>query len=189
MRNLTDKYPHEVETPAGSFTVVTDFRDWIRFSEMLQTKDLSDTEKLYIAAQYFMKDTPSDAMTALVGLCSFYARKTYEQTADLFKPSKRKGTGRKPSYSFEVDADCIEAGFLATYNIDLETVPYLHWHKFMALLENLPENSEFRRRVAARNTNIGKIKDADERARLRRYLSEISIAEAPSDEEIGSLFW
>lgn len=184
--SLTDKFPTEVETPQGAFKVCTDFRDWIRFSQMLAS-DLSDEDKLLISTEYYLKEIPTDATVCLVGLCSFYSRKSYEEVAELFKPHKR--TPKKPSYSFEVDADCIMAGFLATYGIDLENVPYMHWHKFMALLENLPEETEFRHRVAVRNTNLAKIKDADERARLRKYYNSIKIAERPSDEEIGSLFW
>lgn len=188
MRSLTDKYPTTIKTPTGDWKICTDYRDWIRFSEMLKTNELTDEEKLYIASQYFLREHPCDAMEALIGLCSFYARKSYEDTKRLFRPSKKKAT-KKPSFDFEVDADCIEAGFLATYNVDLDSISYLHWHKFMGLLENLPEGTEFRHRVAARNTNLAKIKDADERARLRQYLATINIAEAPSDEDIGSLFW
>lgn len=57
----------------------------------------------------------------------------------------------KPKYSLKHDADYIYASFMQAYGIDLlEEHGKLHWFKFKALLNGLPEDTKFRQVISIR---------------------------------------
>lgn len=54
---------------------------------------------------------------------------------------------------FEIDAGLIYAGFMQCYGIDLIDIEYLHWHKFLSLLINMPESAKLSTVVEVRQYN------------------------------------
>lgn len=57
----------------------------------------------------------------------------------------------KPEYSLKHDADYIYASFMQAYGMDLlEEHGKLHWFKFKALLNGLPEDTKFRQVISIR---------------------------------------
>ena len=66
----------------------------------------------------------------------------------------------------------------------------MHWWQFGILLDGLSEKTEFKQRVMYRNTNTAGIKDVKERQRIERIQRAIAIPmPAPTDEEMGAMFW
>lgn len=95
----------------------------------------------------------------------------------------------KQLYDFVFDAKYIISGFWQDYGIDL-TETDMHWWKFRILLDGLSSGTEFKQRVMYRNTNTADIKDVKERQRIQRIQRAIAIPQpAPSDDEIGGMFW
>lgn len=131
---LEDGLPEEYE----GMPLSTDFRNMIRLDLILHDPELSETEKTYAALNQLYPETPSDPYKALEGLEWFFLRG---------KKSDGKGTGKadKKGFDFEQDDSKIYAAFLATYQISLSTVEYLHWWEFMALFESLPETTLIQR--------------------------------------------
>lgn len=75
---------------------------------------------------------------------------------------------QKGSYSIDLDATYIYTGFRQAYGIDLhQELGKLHWQEFQALLRDLPENTMFGEIVKIRGTDLSKIKDPDERKRMK----------------------
>ena len=69
------------------------------------------------------------------------------------------------------------------------TVDYMHWWKFRALLDGLRDDTEIKRRMYYRSVDTSKIKNKDERKRIRRIQAEIRLPqEVMSDEEIANAF-
>lgn len=55
---------------------------------------------------------------------------------------------------FDYDADSIYASFMQAYGMDLiEQQGKLHWHKFVALLNGLPEESPLKKIISVRSWN------------------------------------
>lgn len=196
MKALYEPYPEDVVVKGRLYPVVTDFREWIKFHDMMRDPEVTQHELAYGMMQYYEADVPTDSNDAVCGVVSFYLRKDPEETYGILFPqsktdiTKKPEEKKKPLYDYGFDADCIAAGFYYAYRIDLDTVRYLHWHKFHALLDHLPEDTEFRQRIHYRGIDAGKIKDKKERERVRKIQRQIRIpAPAPTVNEIGGLFW
>lgn len=189
MKTLYEPYPESVVIDGKEYPIVTDFREWIKFHDMTRDPELTQQQVFGGMMQFYYERIPQDIDLAVAELLAFYAVETVEEV------KKRMATGtkqekKKPLYDYAYDSGCILAGFYQAYRIDLERIPYLHWHKFRALLENLPEQTEFRQRIMYRNTDAGKIKDKKERQRVMEIQKRIALpSPAPTVEEIGGLFW
>ena len=86
--------------------------------------------------------------------------------------------------SFEQDAEYIYSAFVQAYGIDLiEQQGQLHWNKFKALLNSLPEDTLMRQIMDIRKTNLSDIKDKDERNRIKLLKEQFKLKD--SNENFG----
>lgn len=135
---LTDRLPDTVSIDGRLFEIVTDFRPWIKFEEMLMQPDLPPEVIVREAVDNLYVNPPED---------------THRVTNALFKhliwfyrcgnPEKEEQPSESGlflrAYDFEQDAPMIVAAFQQAYGIDL-TVTRMHWWKFRALFEALPDD-------------------------------------------------
>lgn len=128
------KLPDCIEAAGSFYTIKTDFRSWLNFSRIVNTKDavVDDVDFIYT-------DTIPPAENkkeAFEKLLEFFQPK-----ALLPRPTGESSDGKVLDY--EIDADLIYAAFYDQYGIDLlETDKHghaiqLHWHRFLALLSGL----------------------------------------------------
>jgi len=68
---------------------------------------------------------------------------------------------------YELDSDLIYAAFLGQYGIDLIDIEELHWHKFLALLSGINENTKLREVMGYRCYTKSTNKDRDIYEELR----------------------
>lgn len=128
------KLPDCIEAAGSFFTIKTDFRSWLNFSRIVNTKGavVDDVDFIYT-------DTIPPAENkkeAFEKLLEFFQPKT-----PLPRPIGESSGGKVLDY--EIDADLIYAAFYEQYGIDLlETDKHghavqIHWHRFLALLSGL----------------------------------------------------
>lgn len=128
------KLPDCIEAAGSFFTIKTDFRLWLNFSRIVNTKGavVDDVDFIYT-------DTIPPAENkkeAFEKLLEFFQPKT-----PLPRPIGESSGGKVLDY--EIDADLIYAAFYEQYGIDLlETDKHghavqIHWHRFLALLSGL----------------------------------------------------
>ncbi|MBR1722451.1 MAG: hypothetical protein IJ727_08255 [Treponema sp.] len=116
--------PETVRVDGAFFAVKTDFRYWIRFSQMLKEKHpFSDYDFLY------QSEIPEDRAAGFNALTEFFLDKK-----EL--PKVRNGSDGTRAFDYGLDAGLIFAAFYELYRIDL-TEARLHWHKFRALMDGL----------------------------------------------------
>lgn len=76
---------------------------------------------------------------------------------------------QKPDFDFSFDASLIFAAFWQTYQIDLlKERGKLHWFKFIALLDGLPEDTRFCYIRQIRATDLAEIKDKEQKKTIRK---------------------
>jgi len=135
MLSLTKvKLPDCINVDGKLFSIKTDFRDWLNFSRVVNTKDavIDDVDFIYI------NEVPPAA----------YKRKAFEKMLEFFQPKselprKMPGASAGKVLDYELDADLIYAAFMEQYRIDLmETdekghAVQMHWHIFLTLLQGL----------------------------------------------------
>ena len=150
MKNLFEPLPKSVTVNGVDYAVVTDFRDWLRFEAMLADIALSDAEKLRLSRRWYCDDIPAASGVSVAALADFFIMRESKAASSTTGAQKR----RERITDLTEDAGLIYAAFLQSYGIDLITIPYLHWWAFRALLDGLPDSTQYAKVVGIRATDI-----------------------------------
>ena len=186
MNLLTTTLPDTIIVDGREYTIYTDFRDWIRFCEMLLDEELKEEEKICIALMMYKEGQPSNIQLALKGLTDFYLMSD-EVVTDTEEHTEEIEVAPKPIYDWTVDSAYIIGAFQKTYGIDLINIEYMHWWRFKALFTSIIE-FDLEERIGYRALDTSKIKDKDERKRLDRIKKSLMLKTSVTDEEIGGVF-
>lgn len=187
MNIFYESLPESVCISGREYKIITDFREWIRFSDMLKS-DITDGFKMMFTKEMFLNALPEpfDFVEILNAFTSFLVMR--EVQMPISAPTDNEKS--KSNLSYEYDAPYIISAFLRDYGIDLLDIPYLHWWKFKMLLDGLDEKNQIKERVYYRDVDASKIQDKEERKRVLRVKRVIALPESVyvADEEIGDAF-
>ena len=91
---------------------------------------------------------------------------------------------------WELDAELIYSAILGQYGIDLFETPDLHWHKFLAMIKGLNEQTKLREVMQYRlyKRETGKNIDQYERLRSAWEIRRLSQEEEQELEEFNRIF-
>lgn len=153
--------------------IYADFRNMIRLEQILDDDSLGDVEKTVLGVQQLFDQLPEGGIArAADRLLWFYHRG--QDASELRKNARRAANGAR-AYDLISDAGCIYAAFLQAYRIDLTEVPFLHWWAFLALLENLPEETPMAQLMRLRTMDLGEIKDKEMRAHYQKRQRQVAL--------------
>lgn len=185
MNFLIDELPKT--TPHG-FYIRTDFRECIKFELLMQDKDISNENKVYLALNLFYKDIPTDTDKAIEDILWLFVGEEIKTNTKSNNNSKKTQI-----YSFDYDSKYIYTSFLQQYNINLNTIEYLHWWEFKALFEGLSDKTKIVEIMGYRSIDLGKIKDKEEKQRYKKLKELYKLPDLRTQEEkerdFGSAFW
>ena len=187
MNILIETLPDAVTVDGREYLVYTDYRDWITFTLMFMDNELSEKEKVISAFQWFYEMPPYSAESIKTLSWFLFCGKTEKQT------DKKTAEKEKPIFSYECDAHLLIAAFIEQYGIDLTNIDYLHWWKFKALFDGLNDHTTLKQYMQYRSIDTSKIKDKEERRRIRRIQAQIKLPEqtindADIAEVLGAFF-
>lgn len=175
MNILIDSLPLKVEILGEEYKINSDFRISILFELLMQDKTIEDEVKIIQALNLYYEKIPKDINKAIENILWFYSCGK--------EKNKSKGNVKgksKQVYSFEYDSNYIYSAFKSQYDIDLESVEYLHWWKFRALFNGLNKDNKLVEIMEIRAKDLNKIKDKEE----KKYYKELQeIYEIPISEE------
>lgn len=191
-----ESLPEALEINGREYPIITDFREWLRFSDMLKS-DIPENYKLEFLEDMFLEEIPSmyspedielvmNAITDFLSLAELefpMLRQEEEEPGNVFEE------GVKKAIYYEQDAPYIISAFQREYQIDLLSVEYLHWWKFRILLDGLSEESQIKKRIYWRTCDVSKM-DQKERMKILSIRRRITIPEDEyvGDEDIGNAF-
>lgn len=137
MNWLLEQLPDRVLIDGVEYPINPDFRAIILIDQIMHDKDLGDTEKILSALNIFFNgEEPMQTGKAIEKLGWFFRcgekEKDTEKIRNRFQRKAR-------AIDYCKDSRLIWAAFLQTYQIDLTQPARLHWWKFCALMENLPD--------------------------------------------------
>ncbi len=119
--------PNTIEVGGSPFSIKTDFREWLRFAEIVK-----EMNKYLVKDLYFLFQDKIPVQNPFLELMEFY----------LNKNEYPHGSGSSAdTLNYEVDSEYIYSAFMQQYGIDLVDIEYLHWHKFKALLLGLTDDT------------------------------------------------
>lgn len=143
--------PSRIEWEGGACDVITDFRVWISFGEWLREK------KIFLGIFKGNKaPTGDDWQKAAI---DFYKCKN-ELPRATREPSKTR------YLDMIIDAPYIVASFQQAYGIDLTSCD-MHWHRFLALLDGIPDDTKLAKIMGYRGYN-----PADDKRKHNEFMQE-----------------
>lgn len=167
--------------------------------ETFDDKELSESDRLYIFLGIMLHDYDQELISALDFEAQVDAGKQIidrinsepieNQPVDLEgNPMPQPKRDGEQLVSFLFDAKYIYAAFMQAYGIDLiEQQGSLHWSKFSALLNALPDNTLMRQIIDIRKTDLSEIKDKDEKKRIKKLKQQFSLGNK-ANEEGGDMY-
>ena len=170
----------------------TDFRESIKFELLMQDANLNEQTKVMQALKLYYYDISKidNIKEAIKDILWFYACGRKEQKVDN---NKNEEKSKKQIYSYEFDDEYIYSAFMEQYKIDLNSIKYLHWWKFKALLNSLNENTQFVKIMGYRSIDLSKIKDKDMKANYKRLKKQYALPDMRTTEQkeadFGKAFW
>lgn len=131
----TKSLPQSITINGRDFLIKTDFREWLKFSELLKSKNTL-ADYLYLFADEF-----PIGINFFEDLMKFYVNEN----------STPHGTSKSSDKLFDYleDGEYIVASFMQAYHIDLTTCD-MHWHMFKALFQGLPDNTKIKQIMGIR---------------------------------------
>ena len=151
--------------------IYADYRNMIRFEQLLDDDALSDTVKTALGVRQLFDELPPGGIERAVDrLQWFYSRGKASDREDA--PRGKKAVR---AYDLIYDAPCVYAAFRQAYQIDLIEIPYLHWWAFLALLENLPDSTTMAQRMQLRAMDVDKIKDKKMREHYAKLQKQVAL--------------
>jgi hypothetical protein len=137
MNILVDSLPAAVEIDNQEYALDTDFRTCLRVILAFEDPELADVEKQAVLLDNLYPELPDNVSRAFeLGI------KFLNGGDDAEEEEKEEGLSLR-LYSFKQDANFIFAAFRQTHGIDLESIEYLHWWKFLALFMDLGPDTTF----------------------------------------------
>lgn len=189
---LYEELPESVEADGRSYDVVTDFREWLCFADMLADKELSPEDKVYLLTEW-LTEPPEKITPELVNAVFGFYR------ADGLKPEppergedeetdEKEQPKRPPVFDWKYDSAFILGDFRRYYGIDLLSAEYMHWWEFRCLFDALPDDSQCRKRIDYRSVDLSQIKNEAERKRIARIQRQIALPFELDDEDMAAIF-
>ncbi len=169
---------------------MTDFREWIRFTELVEDDSVPWRIKCGLLLQWYLDQVPEDIEAAIYALGDFLMCKRMYQD-DLEDEEEEQQKSGEPVFSFSEDAGCIYAAFREAYGIDLQQIDYMHWWEFRSLFDWLPDDTEIKQRIMYRSIDPGTVPDKDERKRIKKIQRAVALKKKQrklDDYEIGDMF-
>ncbi len=129
---LISKLPDSLEIDGRFYKIDADFRTAIRTLLAFEDPSLASIEKNLVLYENLYIEKPPDARGAILkGIWFLNGGKDQEE------PDGPR------LFSWAKDANLIYSAFHQTHHIDLESIPFLHWWKFLALFMDLGSDTAF----------------------------------------------
>jgi len=186
---LYDGFPDTIQADGLTYPVRTDFRVWLRFADILtDRKHLTKQDAVTALMSVFARPVMYFSENLIDSIFDFYHADLLDYHPDDDEddeppPPKQE---RPPVFDWKIDARYILGDFRYFYQLDLISVEYLHWFKFKALFDSLPEESHCMERIAYRSADLNQIKNDAEKKRIRKIKRAIALPYEMSDGAIGA---
>ena len=173
MNILVDRLPETVEIGGAEYRINPGFRTSILFEMLVRDKKIPDQVKVGVMLRQYYPVLPPDEDAAIQKILWFFNCGKEKKREDTRNKTVKAFRHEKALYSFRQDAPMIYAAFLSEYGIDLQEVEDLHWWKFCALFDALPDDTKIKQvmRIRGMDTSGLKKKEIKRLNDLKRHYS------------------
>lgn len=184
---LYESFPESIEADRKCYPVRTDFRIWLKFADDLHDQN-SDQELLAALTSLFTDQITCFSADLINEIFNFYRADglNFKREFNDEEDDQADAIEKPPVFDWKIDARYVLGDFRRFYQIDLTAVEHLHWWKFRALFDALPDNSQCMKRIAYRGADLSQIKNEAEKTRIRKIKQALALPFEMSDEAIGA---
>lgn len=183
---LTDVYNDTFEWNGEIYKVDMSFDNILRLYEMFDDDILLSEEKPFIAIQMMMSNSIKfGSIDEGIKLFKFLAKEFLDIDVDDTEESDSVKV-----FDFKKDAELIFASFYSEYKMDLfEMHGKLHWKKFIALFNNLSDESRFKQIVEIRTMKVPSTEESTQEYRdhIIKMKEQYSLDDRTTEEKITSV--
>lgn len=187
---LYEPFPESVRAGDNEYPVISDFREWFRFADMISDDELSSRDKLMLLTGWLLEPPQRITKELVDAVLDFYKAEDLEpdppESDDEDDEEEQEETIRPSVFDWKIDAKFIIGDFRRYYGIDILRVKYMHWWEFRCLFAALPDDSVCQKRIAYRSIDLSTIKEPKEQARIARIQRNIAIPFEYDDDMIGA---
>lgn len=173
MNILVDKLPTSIDVSGQEYRIDADFRNCLKIILAFEDAELASVEKSLVFYENLYIDKPEDARAAL-------ERGTWFLNGGKDEVDEPDGPR---VFSWNKDANLIYAAFQQTHGIDLESVTFLHWWKFLALFMDLGADTAFCT-LAGLRKRVKTGKASKEERQMARELGDAFVVEEVDDRTV-----
>lgn len=138
MNILLEKFPTKTIIDGKEYEFNTDFRNCLKIILAFEDEELLMEDKIWITLRnLYGENIPENIQVAFEKAILFLDCGEFSNSSN-----KDIGNGTR-MYSFEKDAKYIYSAIKQTHGIDLDTVGYMHWWKFVYLFLDLNKECFF----------------------------------------------
>lgn len=188
---LYEPFPEEIEVNGINYPIATDFREWFCFADMLADQELSPEEKIYLLAEWLIEPPKKITSELVYAVFRFYRGDALNpdpvETDEDEEQDEQEQPKRPPVFNWKYDARFLIGDFRRFYNIDLLTVE-MHWWEFLCLFTALPDDSQCKKRIDIRSTDLSKIKDKNRRDQIAAMQRRIALPFETDDDDMAAIF-
>ncbi|MDO4669353.1 MAG: Gp15 family bacteriophage protein [Butyricicoccus pullicaecorum] len=150
MNSIFNALPDSLSIKSQEYSINTDYRAWIRAYTILLQNSTDEQKAIDFCSWLQDMHLPltDEAMTAAV---DFLLCGNDTQTGG-------GGDTTPPCFDFEADSEYIFAAFWSAYGIDLSVIT-IHWWKFIALFQSLPDDCQLCKIMRYRAINLDTVPD------------------------------
>lgn len=177
MNLLTEIAPRSVMIEGREYEIDTDFRNCIRFEQLMFDPDVQDDMRGVLALNLFYPGIPQNVQAAFEHILRLYSAGQRQEQRIASSNSQQKRI-----YSFEHDSEYIFAAFMADYRIDLNDIEFLHWWKFRALFTGLKPDNLICKIMDYRAADLSKLK-GEERKFYQKMQKQYALPVPKAEQE------
>ena len=173
MIKFTEKFPRSIEIGGKNYAINTDYRIMADLETKISRIDTSDKKAfmniLTETVSVLFKEKPTEGtQEEILDGVMWYYRCGKEPSGSV------SGGNGKRCYDYDEDSDYIFAAFRQVYGDDLVSSD-MHWWEFRAKFMALTQETKFVNIMQYRCTNISRIKNKEERARIKKLQDQFAL--------------
>lgn len=186
---LYEPLPESITADGIKYPIITDFREWFRFADLLEDDELSKRDKLLLMVQWLLEPPESITDELIFAILDFYRARALEQDIHEYSAADDDDTPppSPPVLNWKIDAPYIIGDFLRYYGIDLLNAE-MHWWRFRLLFSALPAESQMMTRIGYRGVDLGLIKNESERKRVMKMKQLYALPFELDEDDIAAVF-
>lgn len=174
MNTLVNKFPTKIKVGNKIYPINCDFRNCLQIILAFEDDELTLEEKYYVMLIRLYGEIPKDSNIAIEKGILFL---------DCGEEQREISDSEKRLYSFEKDSKYIYSALSQTHDIDVESIKFLHWWKFVFLFMDTGNDCMFNNIISLREKkNSGKL-SPEERKTWMKLRNILDLDYIEDDEE------